>query len=119
MKFLPLLMILFLGGCSLRYVDRGGITRQIGFLSVRTNTSYCALYTSVASVGVTMDATRETGGFNVGYRRITTASLEDDASMVLVETTEGALQVHSGQDASARDDACRSASANYKRRQSP
>lgn len=65
-------LICLVSGCSVTYINADGATRRIGLLSITESPGPCSLMRRVSTAGVNIDTTRSTGGFNLGYKSVTT-----------------------------------------------
>lgn len=88
-KLIPILLAL--PACSLHYTTADGVNRHFGLLVVDSTDGKCQLLQSVDSVGLTLDLTKESGGLNIGRRKITTTSIKSDSLMSLEDAGEGAI----------------------------
>jgi len=83
---LMLLALVVLGsGCALTYTTRDGSLRKVGFMAVESRREGCIELTTTETVGVALDLSAQTGGFSVGYRRITTAEIDSGSTLELEE----------------------------------
>jgi len=75
---LLLIVILCLSGCSVHYTDVNGDDRYIGLVSISIEKNKCVLISSTNTVGLAIDITKESGGINFGYKKISKAYLKNN-----------------------------------------
>ena len=70
-------------GCAINYTDKYGYQRSIGFMNIKSRKEDCVLTTQIKTLGINLDVTESSGGFNIGYRNISKLMIEDDESIVI------------------------------------
>lgn len=80
------LFSLILSGCAIHYTDNQGKDSYFGLVSVSTEVNRCVITSTSKSFGLTIDATEETGGVNIGFRSTSKSYISGNE---LVEIEEG------------------------------
>lgn len=86
-----LVLMLFQTSCALHYTDQAGNNHHIGFVSIRTEKSNCVLTNTVKSIGLSIDATSDSGGINLGMRSLSKSYIQHGDYIELEEDEAGTL----------------------------
>ena len=88
-----LALILAQTGCALHYTDQEGNNHHIGFVSIETEKTNCIITNTVKSIGLTIDASSDSGGINIGKRTISKSYIHFFDYIELEESKKETLKV--------------------------
>lgn len=83
-----ILSLIMLTSCSIHYKNREGEDHYIGLVSMKIEKQGCLLVSTAKSVGLTVDATAESGGINLGARTTTKSYIGNNITVTIDEDAD-------------------------------
>ena len=92
-KVLFYLSVIVLEGCAVHYKDSEGAEYHIGLISMKVEKQEGLLISTKKSVGLTIDATKESGGVNFGVRSVTKSYIQNNSDITIEGAANGKTSI--------------------------